>query len=427
MLVWIVEIGEPLPGIDADVREWRCGMLVRALVTGGHTVTWWASTFDHISKRQRAGYPTRIQVEPALEIRLLHGPGYTKNRSIRRWIHHRVVAARFSREARDERKPDIVFCCLPTIELAFESVRYGTGMGVPVCIDIRDLWPDEYSRGVPNSLRGMFHLLLLWERRRVERALTQTAAITAISERFLEWGLTQARRRRTNADAVFPMGYPARRMYPVERVQAKTEQYRQNYGLDRNRMLVTFVGSFTHSFDFATVVRAAREFDRGRGSEIKFILAGDGPTMSEVRGMASGVTNMFFPGWLDQESVRAILDLSSVGLAPYHDSASMSLPNKPFEYMAAGLPILSSLKGELEHLITKEGIGLQYQGGDVASLFERLTWLLSNPECRIEMATKALELFKERFSDEVIYPSLVLHLEKVCRVASEDQCSKRDA
>ena len=91
----------------------------------------------------------------------------------------------------------------------------------------------------------------------------------------------------------------------------------------------------------------------------------------------------------------------------------MSLPNKPYEYMSAGLPLLSSLHGELETLIATERIGLQYQTGDVASLVEGIRWLASHPVDRAAMGTRARKLFDERFSDKIVYSGFAQHLEKI--------------
>ncbi len=76
MTFWIVETGEPVPGLDADAREWRAGILADALVSAGHGVTWWASTFDHAAKRHRCEAARTFSARPGLDIRLLHGPGY---------------------------------------------------------------------------------------------------------------------------------------------------------------------------------------------------------------------------------------------------------------------------------------------------------------------------------------------------------------
>jgi hypothetical protein len=77
-------------------------------------------------------------------LRLVHGPGYRRNLSIRRIIHNRIVAAAFRDEAARNPEPDIAFCTMPTPELAEKVVELGARESFPVVVDINDLWPDSY-------------------------------------------------------------------------------------------------------------------------------------------------------------------------------------------------------------------------------------------------------------------------------------------
>ena len=412
MKVWIVQDGEPIPGVDENTRDWRAAMFAKALVARGHEVLWWASTFDHISKKHRFGQPRTVALMPGLNVRFLHGPGYRQNKSPSRLLHHRIVARSFAREALGVARPDVVFASLPTPELAEQAVAYGQGTGVPVLVDVRDLWPDHYLTLAPVRLRGLLRLMLFGEFRRVQRLLKNATGITAIARSFLDWGLANAGRPQREADGIFPMGYPA---IPVsqDQIGAKQAALAAQYGFRSDDLIVTFIGTFISSFDIQTVLSVARTFDQAGRRGVRFVLVGDGDNRRTLEELAQGVSNVTFSGWFDQVSIRAMLNLSSVGLAPYRDDASMSLPNKPFEYMAAGLPLLSSLPGELETLIQDEQIGLQYQAGDVQSLVEKIVWLSEHPSERVAMGQRASKLFEERFRADIIYPRLVAHLEQV--------------
>ncbi len=411
MHVWIVEIGESIPGIDAGAREWRCGMLSRSLIDRGHSVTWWASTFYHTQKRHRFDASCTVDMTPDLRIRFLHGPGYAQNRSLRRALHHRMLANEFAVEALDSQKPDIVFCCLPTLELADRAVQFGNATNVPVIIDIRDLWPDHFLTLVPGWARGLAKAALFTETRRASRLLRDAFGITAISEDFLKWGLQHARREQRECDGVFYMSYPPLSPTLEAQISVRQEDLIKHYGLQPSDSLITFVGTFVSSFSLGTVIEAARGFYRSGQRNIRFMLVGSGDAGAYLRSQAAGLDNVIFTGWLDQLSITALLKLSVVGLAPYRDGASMSLPNKPFEYMAAELPLLSSLRGTLEDLIRKEQIGLQYQSEDATSLTEKILWLVEHPEERVAMGKRAGKLFEERFRADIVYSRLATHLE----------------
>jgi len=415
MHVWIVEATEPLPFIDTNYRDLRCSTLAQELVARGHEVTWWTSTFDHMKKQHRFDGPRSVEVEPGLRLNLMHGPGYKKNISLGRLLHHRALARAFEQECRTQPKPDVLFACLPIPELAEKAAIYGRVQGVSVVIDVRDQWPDVYLMVFPAKLRRLARLALLPEFWRIRRTLQTATGITAVSETYLKWALNYAGRPIRKTDGVFPLGYPSPNVGTQSEIETLAAQLRTKYKIRPDAMVVTFIGMFGASYDLETVIEAARVLQVEGPLNIQIVLAGDGEDGPKLRAMSYGLENVVFTGWLDQTSILALMRLSSVGLAAYGKNSPQSLPNKPFEYMAAGLPILSSLRGELEDLIRGEQIGLQYRAGDVASLVEKIRWLAANSDARRVIGTRARILFEERFSAEVIYPRLAQHLEEVAR------------
>ena len=65
------------------------------------------------------------------------------------------------------------------------------------------------------------------------------------------------------------------------------------------------------------------------------------------------------------------------------------MPDKFYDYTAAGLPIINSLKGEVGQIIEKERIGINYVAGSTTELFEAFVLLIFNHKKRTEMADKS--------------------------------------
>jgi glycosyltransferase involved in cell wall biosynthesis len=79
-----------------------------------------------------------------------------------------------------------------------------------------------------------------------------------------------------------------------------------------------------------------------------------------------------------------------------------SFPNKPFQYLSAGLAILSSVTGEMAALIRDNRIGVLYDGGNLQSLVAAITRLTSGPDLN-EMKTRAVRIFEDQFEEQAIY------------------------
>jgi glycosyltransferase involved in cell wall biosynthesis len=84
----------------------------------------------------------------------------------------------------------------------------------------------------------------------------------------------------------------------------------------------------------------------------------------------------------------------------------MSLPNKFFEYMAYGLPILSSCSGESEALIREERLGMQYDARDLGSFQRALAAIIDDPSERNAMSERSRALFETRFEHARLFAEL---------------------
>ena len=192
MRVWLITIGEPLPIDGANDRLHRSGMLANLLVSKGHEVVWWTSTFDHARKKQRFNIDTSIEINDCFNIRLLHSVNYKKNMSINRIINHYAIAHKFSKLARLESQPDIILCSFPTIELSLVATRYGKERNVPVIIDIRDLWPDLIIDLFPKKIKWFIKIILFVFFKNTRKVFRECSSIIGISDGYLQWGLSYA-------------------------------------------------------------------------------------------------------------------------------------------------------------------------------------------------------------------------------------------
>jgi len=100
-------------------------------------------------------------------------------------------------------------------------------------------------------------------------------------------------------------------------------------------------------------------------------------------------------------------------LCTYSPESTVAMPIKLYDYLAAGLPIVSSLPGELEDFLRKGRIGLQYISGDAESLSRALEMLAKDEVMRLRMAKNSYDAAM-KFDRSVQYAKLVEIVEKVC-------------
>ena len=102
---------------------------------------------------------------------------------------------------------------------------------------------------------------------------------------------------------------------------------------------------------------------------------------------------------------------SDFALAPYIpiDNFEMHVPNKIIEYLSEGLPIIYSVKGEIELLL--KDCGLRYDATASAEsnlCFENvIDKILSDNRFLESLSSNARQLFKNEFRAEIVYKNFI--------------------
>lgn len=408
--VWLVTVGEPLPFDGPDARLLRAGMLAEELANRGHQVTWFTSTFDHVAKAHRFAANHQLEHD-SVSYRLVHSPGYTRNVSLRRLVDNQLLARRLRIALRTEPdRPDVLVASLPPVELCAEALRAGQQVGAPVVIDVRDLWPDIFADVLPAPLRIGARAMLFPMQRQARRVASSAAAIVGVSAGYLDWGLAKAARASRPTDRVIPLGY---RRPPA--ANGRDGARLLSLGVDPSSTIAWFVGSFGRTYDLTVLAAAARHLGRAGISEVQVVISGAGEQEAMLAADTVDLPNVVRTGWLSAAEIAWMQQLASIGLMTYRPGAPQSLPNKLFEYLAAGLPVVSTLTGEAAELLAAEQVGLTAPPGDAAALADAIGSLAGEPERLRRMGAAARRLFDERFAADAVYAAYADHIEQLAR------------
>lgn len=418
MKIWIIQIGEPTPTLGENTdRIMRSGMLASWLAKRGNAVTWWASTFDHSRKKYRKKAACFYQWQPGVTIRYLHSSiPYNKNLSLSRIINHREIALDFRRTIKSLEPPDLILSCMPTPELCVEAVRYGKENGVPVLLDVRDLWPDDIVRVAPKLMQWAMRLLVQPITFSVTQACRGAAGICATSPIYVDWGLRLAARKRNGLDADFPLGYSDQCPSIADQKYAREYWSMKGVDGDESEFIICFIGALGVTCLLRSAIDVARRLDL-EGRKARLIICGRGDRYEETKAYAKGAENVLFTGWIGRPEIYSLMRFAQVGLVPVKNifSYMSNLPNKTIEYMSAGLPLLSCLKGIVGKLIVEEKVGLIYGEEDPDDLYQKICRLMDRHNERAAMARNSLALYKRSFSAEVVYSAFSDHLENAVK------------
>lgn len=428
MNIWVVKTSEMLASDNANGRLLRSGLIAHMLDARGHAVTWWMSTFDHANRRNRASRDEAARFATRGTIRMLYSPGYRRSISLGRLWDHALWGRRFARAIAAAPAPDLIFCAFPTIEAAFACSRFGQERGIPVVIDLRDMWPDIFVERLPAAFGSLARTSLWPIRRRAHLALREATTLFGITEEFVDWGLGIARRSRREWDCAFPLAYPHTQLTGA----TDSDRDRAMEFWDRlavrggDAFNVVLIGTMTRRrFDMETVLTAARTLATD-ARQVRFIIAGDGDELARFRSYAAGCPNVVFPGWLSTAQIRELLARAHIGLVPYRNTPDLtiSIPNKVAEYLAAPVPVVTCLQGTLSKLLRDRQCGAEFTQGRPETLVQVVRQLRDNEDHRARLASNARSTFETSFAAETVYGRLIERLEMIAGASTSGHLAR---
>ena len=413
MHIWFVQRWEPTPiDIDQNQRLFRTGAMINSVLENNHSVVWWTSTFDHFTKKNRFNQTKKIKVKQNYELNFIYTAGYKKNNSPLRYLDNILLAFSLYKEfKRSKQKPDLIISTFPVPEIVFASIYFAKSENIKTIIDIRDLWPNTILDKFIYS-KPLVSLLLAPMRKINNYIFSNSDAIIGNSNEFIEWGINIANKKRIKKKlyTAFNMGYVEKKYALSDYKKAKTFWRNYNISKENHYILVSFLGTIGFNFDFNLIIEAAKICIE-RNLKVRFFICGDGPRLSELKGLSKEVNNIFYPGWVDGVKIKYLNRISDIGLAPYLNTKNFvdNLPNKIAEYMFGRNAIALSLtEGKMFNIIKKYSCGFTYKGPN--DLANKISELIEKPLKLKELKNNSSLLYKTKFNGKVIYKNFATYV-----------------
>jgi len=414
MHIWIFQTGEPLHIDNGSPRPMRAMNLANTLVASGHHVTIWSAAFFHQEKRHRVAEYQRIKVNEMLDVRLIPSRGYVKNIGLGRLIDHAILARNLKAHLSKEVKtPDVAFIGYPPIEFAYVAVRWLGKNNVPTMVDVKDLWPSIFVDKFPGILQPILRFVLLPYFVMAKHTFKSATALSTMSLPYLNWMLEYSGRTKSINDVVAPLTVQTT-SYTSEQLHS-AENWWEEKGVPLGKTrIISFVGSFMSVFDFSLVREAAVKLKQNDVTCL-FVLAGDGGFVEETKREMADLPNVLFPGWIDGAKMSVLYKHSSCAVIPYKniENYTLNTPNKVVDAVANGVPIITSLSGEVERLVSEHGIGFVCNKSTGLSFYSAIKDIINNPHMANNMTSNCLDLYNRAFLFDKVYSSLVSHLEQL--------------
>ena len=296
-------------------------------------------------------------------------------------------------------RPAVVVASSPSLPAAAGAAIVALVKRAPFVLEVRDLWPGSaVAMGLVRK-GGAIH--------RIARALEWFCYRRARHIIALTDGIR---------DGIVATGIPAARVTVVtngvDRLDAPVGAV--DVPVPADAFVAMYVGAHGTYSSLGTVLDAAQELRDD--ASVRFVLVGGGDQKPELQADAArrGLTNVVFVDPVPKRDVPAWLARADVCLLPYQDRELFAgaLPNKTFDYMGAGKPIIAAVPaGELSRLVETAACGLAVAPEDPRAMADAIRRLVSDRTLATRLGAAGAEFVNTHYDRRALAERFVAIVE----------------
>jgi glycosyltransferase involved in cell wall biosynthesis len=295
------------------------------------------------------------------------------------------------------------------LPLALTAVAVGRLAGIPVVLDmaenypamIRDLW-DRQGFSVVDFVVRNPKLVSLVERISLKLCDHIVVVVEESRDRLVALGIPPSK-----VSLVINTPTPERLVEPApDRLVPR----------DGVNLVLVYLGLLEWPRGIETAIRAIGSV-RTRIPGVKLLIVGSGRHERDFRSLVEHLNlqnQVQFLGWLDYAEAIRVVDKSDIGLVPHHatESWNTTIPNKLFDYMSKGKPVIVSNAKPVERIVQEERCGMVFREQDSEDL-ARAIIALEPESVRTAMGRRGRDAVARKYNWAVDEQRLYQALESV--------------
>ncbi len=285
---------------------------------------------------------------------------------------------------------DVVFATTTPLTAGIPGIFAKWFRRKPFVFEVRDLWPE-----LPKAMGVIKNPIVLWMMSVLEWVSYHSAdRLIGLSPGIVE-GIIK---RGIDPDKVasIPNGCDLD-------IFASEHQPWRPEGVNETDLMAIFTGTHGLANGLDAVLDAATELKKRQRKDIKLVLVGDGMQKQALveRAVELQLDNVIFHEPVNKTKLAGLMASADVGLqilanvpAFYYGTS----PNKFFDYIAAGLPVLNNYPGWLAELITKSQCGFAVPPEHPSALADALEQAADDRAQLQQMGVNAQQVAKMQFN-----------------------------
>jgi glycosyltransferase involved in cell wall biosynthesis len=164
----------------------------------------------------------------------------------------------------------------------------------------------------------------------------------------------------------------------------------------KSEFIIFYAGYIGRTRGLEEVIDAVKDL-----AGVKFIIAGIGPDKDIIEQKVANLDSILYIGLISYEEVIKRISDADILFAFYDPKITnnrYASPNKLFEAMMCGKPIIVNTETSAAKIVEKENCGLVVPYGDIDAIKEAIIKLKNNPSLRQKLGENGRKAYEERYS-----------------------------
>jgi len=274
---------------------------------------------------------------------------------------------------------------------------------VPFLFEVRDLWP-AFAVAVGVLRNPLLIRLSEW----LERFLYRQAQVVVVNSPGF---ITHVQRRGARRVELVPNGADLAMFDP----DADGAAFRKAHGLE-GQFIALYAGAHGLSNDLHVLLEAAAQLRERKDITVVFLGDGKEKPALQQRAQELSLNNVRFLDPIpktEMPDALAAADACIAILKPI-EMYKTTYPNKVFDYLAAGRPVVNAIDGVIRAVVDQAGAGISVPPGDAAALAQAIRRLADEaPAARREMGRRGRAYLAEHFDRAALADKLAALMEEM--------------
>jgi len=305
----------------------RLRIIEHELVSRGYHVSIYLSDFDNITKRRV------VKLE---NCRYIHVPSYRSNFSLVRLLSHICFANRIVSIIKKV-KPEVIYALIPPNSVSYVCARYKRKhQKCRLFFDVIDMWPESYTG-----------------KRISEAPFRIWASIRDYGLRYADHVLTECMMYQTRFRCLEPSRLST--LY----ICRDSALFLPEPKWDRKNLTIAYLGSINNVVDIPVISDLISELVCS-SFDVRLKIIGTGERTDEfVESLRhSGATVEYFGAIFDKQVIMDIFTGCHFALNIMKEIVCVGITTKSIDYFQMGIPVLNTIQGDTERLVTEYHCGL---------------------------------------------------------------------